>query len=292
MQSSLRSSFRLSLLAAALGASLLAACGGGDGGDDSAPTAPAVQSIGDPVAGADGRSASHAITLTAAPQVPLTLPIKFNGEHGTPSFSDGVTYDATAGTLTVPPGVDHFTVTYTLPYADSGSTPSASISIGSINTHRIPVLIAPANRYVGTWRFVKEAVPNTCVVNTQPIADVPETRSFRLMLQFTKTGWDSLSLKWIYRHYTSTDCTGPTLATTETTFYGTLEPWRIVGSKQVDGVLADKVMQGSTQPRVARVEPSPVGGPLALMRQGIGHPTDAEGYAEHFLPDYLMQQVD
>lgn len=80
------------------------------------PNTPAIASIsaGNAI---EGNPLSYTITLTEAPNQPISYPYTAGGttspaDLGTPVFSNGVTYNSTTGEITVPPGVTNFTVTY------------------------------------------------------------------------------------------------------------------------------------------------------------------------------------
>ncbi|SDK36056.1 T1SS-143 domain-containing protein [Methylophilus rhizosphaerae] len=88
------------------------------------PNSPTITNVvpGHPGPGGDtvveGDTLVYTVTLSAAPQAATTYSFNLGGgtatagdDYGTPTFSNGVTYNPANGTITVPPGVTSFTVT-------------------------------------------------------------------------------------------------------------------------------------------------------------------------------------
>jgi T1SS-143 domain-containing protein len=78
---------------------------------------PGVPGVGDDAV-VEGNTLVYTVTLSEATTQPSTYDYAIGGtatdgdDFTAPSFSDGVTYDAVAGTITVPAGVSSFTVSY------------------------------------------------------------------------------------------------------------------------------------------------------------------------------------
>ncbi|RZG88375.1 type I secretion C-terminal target domain-containing protein, partial [Acinetobacter sp. WCHAc060033] len=83
-------------------------------------TDPTIKTVSDTQA-KEGEDLEHTITLSKATTQATEYSFKLGADtdtasasdYGTPSFSNGVTYDAATGKITVPKGVASFTVTYT-----------------------------------------------------------------------------------------------------------------------------------------------------------------------------------
>ena len=88
------------------------------------PDSPTITNVtpGQPGPGGDsvieGNNLVYTVTLSAAPQAPISYSFNLGGgtatagaDYGTPTFSNGVTYNPANGTITVPAGVTSFTVT-------------------------------------------------------------------------------------------------------------------------------------------------------------------------------------
>ncbi|RVT83144.1 Calx-beta domain-containing protein, partial [Inhella crocodyli] len=104
--------------------------------DDDAPT---VSAISSPTA-AEGATLVYTVSLSGSSSVATTHAFSLGGgtasagDFGTPTFTNGVTYNAATGTITVPPGVTSFAVNVpsTQDSADEANE-TVPLSIGGVN---------------------------------------------------------------------------------------------------------------------------------------------------------------
>ncbi|WP_213073250.1 Ig-like domain-containing protein [Acinetobacter wuhouensis] len=121
------------------------------------PLVPIVESVSAASAN-EGTNLVHTVQLSGETTEALKYNFKLGAtgdtatadDYGTPSFSNGVTYDATTGKITVPKGVESFTVTYAA-NTDSIKELTETVTlqvgnvtgVGSINDVEIPSSAAP-----------------------------------------------------------------------------------------------------------------------------------------------------
>ena len=103
--------------------------------NDNAPTV----SLITPPTASEGSDLVFGVTLSNASAFSTTLPFSLGGgtasgnDMGTPTFTNGVTYNPATGTLTVPAGVTSFSVTVpTTPDTRTESTETVSLSVGTV----------------------------------------------------------------------------------------------------------------------------------------------------------------
>ena len=104
------------------------------------PADPTVASVGDNTQ-TEGTAMVHLVTLTGTTPQPVEYPFTLadgsategSDYDNTPSFSNGVTYDAITGNITVPAGVTDFTVSYptTTDILDEGDE-TTTLTVGGV----------------------------------------------------------------------------------------------------------------------------------------------------------------
>ena len=282
-------SFTRTLLATAVAAALLAACGDGGGGNTPAnptnptPPGPAVKIVSTESALDEGYDASHTVTLEAATTEPASYDFSVGGtasaaDIGPMTFSDGVTHDAAAKKLNVPAGVKSFTIHYTATFdtvADAGET--VELTVGGVSGKA--TLRDPADKYVGEWDF--QMMGQECI---------PSSGGGVKIALVTARGGDSQHVDASMRYYVYSDDKCATLK--ETLPLVDIAGWlNITGTKDVDGYRADKAVTKS----LPESGFTPNGNAVLSVRMppsahltsmtiyvGVLKPVDADGYPEHF----------
>ncbi|AXQ21593.1 type I secretion C-terminal target domain-containing protein [Acinetobacter wuhouensis] len=124
-------------------------------------TDPTVTTVS-PAQADEGEDLVHTITLSKATTHDTEFSFKLGGgindsatadDYGTPRFSNGVTYDATTGKITVPKGVDSFTVTYTATTDNEvEGTETVTLEVGGVTGQGeiTDALIVPENGVTAT----------------------------------------------------------------------------------------------------------------------------------------------
>ncbi|WP_111860268.1 type I secretion C-terminal target domain-containing protein [Acinetobacter sp. CFCC 10889] len=115
---------------------------------------PSISNVSD-VTATEGADLVHTVQLSGATTQATEYSFKLGGasdsatadDYGTPSFSNGVTYDAATETITVPKGVTSFTVTYTATTdSEVEGTENVTLEVGGVTGQgEITDVVAPTS---------------------------------------------------------------------------------------------------------------------------------------------------